>query len=51
MALSLAFMLVAAPAVIPSEGHQGLAFYAGWVLLAASIVLALWSRLKSFSRR
>lgn len=51
MALSLAFMLMAAPAVVPSDGPHGFAFYAGWILLGASIVLPLWSRLKSFIKR
>lgn|GEM_PF-1329232 len=51
MTLSLAFMLLAAPAVIPSDGPYGFAFYTGWMLLGAGVVLPLWSRFKSFSKQ
>ena len=44
MTLALALPVVAAPLVVPSNEPAGPLSPLGWLLLAASLALSLWSR-------
>lgn len=51
MSLSLLFLILAAPIVIPSGSANGPLSYVGWGLFAIALILPLWSRFTFSSNR
>jgi len=51
VALSLLFLIIAAPLVVTSDGSRETLFYLGWILFGLSLMLPLWSRFRSTFHR